>query len=246
MKRILAMLLAAVLAMTATACAGKKSGGAGTTPEATVETFLDALRRQDLDAMLKCCYIEDYCNAYDFQKGTTNNGFMQFTSPEAPTQYPLYREAMEIERRGMMTNRIRLLASSLAMQRGDAGAWEAYKEQYIRTSQIAFPPKENDRREEIVADFIKAVDPDGLRDLRVTQIQRFQPEDEKQKASFERQAENWGRKQVAEVHVTMELGEAVFQKGFTLVEVNDRWQIALFFGVFLSDDGSLGPARRIN
>lgn len=245
MKRILAMLLAAVLAITATACAGKKSGGAGTTPEATVETFLDALKRQDLDAMLKCCYIEDYCNAYDFQKSMTTYRYMQLTSPDAPTQYPLYREAMEVERRGMMTNRIRLLASSLTMQTGDTGAWEAYKEQYIRAAQISFPPKENDRIEEIAADFIKAVDPDGLRDLRVTQIQRFQPEDENQKAYFERQAEIFG-KQVAEVHVTMELREAVFQKGFMLVEAEGRWQIALLLGPHLDDDEGLGTARRIN
>lgn len=245
MKRYLAMLLVVALAIGATACAGGKSGGAGTTPEATVETFLEALKAQDLDAMLACCFIEDSCDEFDYQAYIVRQGFMNSTSQEAPAQYPLYRETMAAERRGFMANRIRMLASSLMMQTGDAGAWEAYVEDYGSKTQIILP-REEEEREEIAAAFVKAVDPDGLRDLKVTQVQRFQPENEEQKASFETWAKMWGRKQAAEVHVTMELGEAQFQKGFTLVEVEGRWQIAMMWGRLLGNDSSMGAATRIN
>lgn len=243
-KRLLAMLVAAVLLLGLLASCGgggQSDAKAGATPEKTVETFLNALKKQDLDTMLACCYIEDYYDVFSFQDCVVDQGYMDIGSYMAPTDYAFYREAMAVYRRGDLTRYIQVLANNLLLLTDEnyQEKWADYAFYNDKANIILYKLKQDDTATGWASDFVDAVDPDRLKGL---EIKRVEVEGDDTEVGKERQKRYWGRDQVVMVDAELELEGATFLKGFTLVEVDGRWQIVTF-GSLRSGMGNMSLTR---
>lgn len=245
-KRALAFLLTLGVILSLTGCGGQsgalgggKSGGEKT-PEKTVERFIKALSNQDLDAMLSCCYIDEYFARVTFEDRAERLGSVMTSHAEGwPWGQPLGRELAVARRRSNFESQIRFLSGSLLLQHKEEGERTADWDRYLE-----YQPLNTKNDPQLIGDLVAALDYSRLKELKIAPvtivgeeisgIKRLEelggkndPEGWKERMQnvAESAQEDYGVDDYVQVMVPLVLGEENFVKGFTLVQVDGRWQI---------------------
>lgn len=219
-RRLISFSLAACLVLGLAGCGNAGSSGSGKrfvtgkTPEETLETFFKALSRQDVNTMMACCYIEDYCDRVSFAQCVERlGGYMPFGPVSAPTEYDYYRNLAIYQQYATYAKAFQNLAFSLL-----AIDVDGYKN--LLENVPIVPVDEN-----WAVEFSREVNPKALADLKVVSIDQ----DCSERQNDPQYKENMTKSNVVddcvERTVLLELNGILFYKGFTLAELNGRWQI---------------------
>lgn len=231
--RATALVLAVCLVSGLAGCGGGKKTAAGKTPEETLEIFFQALSRQDVDGMMACCYIEDYLDRVSFAQYTDRiRSYLPTGGISAPTEYDLYRKTVDYQLRANFARSFQMLTFSLL----------ATDEEY--QDLLEFRPIGNVDRD-WANDFSRAVDPAALKDLKVLRIDEDCPDMQDDPRVEENFQKTTGADDVVERTVLLELDGQLFCKGFTLAEIDGRWQIYLPYALLLGEN-SMGAAAPVD
>ncbi|MCI9513830.1 MAG: hypothetical protein HFF61_05795 [Oscillospiraceae bacterium] len=199
------------------------------TPEEAIEQFFAALKMQNIEAMMACCDIEDYCDRFSFADYTERMNSSFIITGGAPTEYPLYRDLMVFERQRDFAFRIRALAYSLLLTEEE---WLGYL-----NNQTVAPA------DHIWAlEFTKAVDPAQLQNLDVLRIDKNCSDLQ----DDERVQENFCKAYSAENNVSMsvllQINGDLFCKSFVLSEIGGSWLITNFCSPLMVNENGNGAA----
>lgn len=231
--RATALVLAVCLVSGLTGCGGGKKTAAGKTPEETLEIFFQALSRQDVDGMMACCYIEDYLDRVSFAQYTDRTKtYLPTNGISAPTEYDLYRKTVGYQLRANFARSFQILTFSLL----------ATDEEY--QDLLEFRPI-GDVDRDWAKDFSRAVDPGALKDLKILRIDEDRSDMQDDPRVEENFLRSTGADDVVERTVLLELDGQLFCKGFTLAEVDGRWQIYTVSALLLGEN-SMGGASPVD
>lgn len=233
--RWMSLLLVSCLVLGLTGCGGgdKKETVAGKTPEETLETFFEALSKQDVDTMMACCYVEDYLDRVSFAQYTDRiQSYMPVGGISAPTEYDYYRELLGYELRFQFARGFKMLAFSLL-------ATDAEYEQLLN----GMPIQSVDKK--WAKDFSRQVDPEALKDLEVLSIDEDKPDMQNDSRIRDNLLKSTGADDCVERTVLLELNDQLFYKGFTLAEIDGCWQIYSLNAVILGES-SYGTATQVD
>lgn len=236
--RLMALSLAFCLVLGLAGCSGggKKKTVTGKTPEETLETFFEALSEQDVDTMMACCYVDDCLDRVSFSQyidriGTyvpASGGYLV----SAPTEYDYYRKLAEYECRARFSLGFKMLTFSLL----------ATDEEYESLlNNMAVAPV--DRK--WAKDFSRVVDPEALKDLEVLSIDEDIPDVQNDSQVKDNFIKMTGADDCVERTVLLELDDQLFYKGFTLAEIDGRWQIYSLNAVILGESAN-GAATQVD
>lgn len=193
----------------------------GASPEETIKIFLEALVQQDVETMLSCCYIKDYFDRFSFEESVDRQGAANLNTA-APIEYPYYRNLMLYERQASFSKQIRILTYSLL-------DIEENYEDFLSFGMLA--PADY----AWANNFSNTMNPDQLRNLEVLRIDVNDPESQQDHEYESRLRKTYGS-DVQERAVLLNLNGTFFCKGFTLVDINGKWQIAAISSIILADD----------
>lgn len=233
-RRMVALLLTLGMIVSLAACGGESGEGNGgksggkKTPEETAEAFVEALSRQDLDSMLACCYIEEYVDRVDYRESVEREGIIGLNYWWGlPWDQSMGRELAINAIRHSMNGQIKCLCASLLLE--EAGGQREDIEKYWTGNVITENSPE-------FVDRLTALDFSQLKGLKIEPVewdgeeismtQWWRTEDAAASREMEYYKNSWGVDNAVELTVPMTLGEKKFLMGFTLVETEDRWQIA--------------------
>lgn len=205
---------------------------AGRTPEETMETFFKALSRQDVDTMLACCYIEDYFDRVSFVQFVDRiQSYNLQIDISAPAEYDYYRDLLIERRRGRLAQYFETLTFSLLTT--DLEEYEHMMDQRPILADGDW-----------AVDFSRMANPKALADLKVLSIDENCPELQNRPQNKEVMSKNSGADDCVERTALLELNGALFYKGFTLAEVDGRWQIYLQNALLLGEN-TYGGATQV-
>lgn len=228
-----ALSLALCLVLGLAGCGGgSKKTAAGKTPEETLENFFEALSKQDVETMMSCCYVEDYLDRVSFAQYINRiQSYMPVVGISAPTEYDYYRELVSYELRTQYARALKMLTFSLL------AADEEYQD--LLNGYVVAPV---DRK--WAKDFSQTVDPEVLKDLVVVRIDENCPEEQEDSQYRENFLTVTGADDCVERTVLLELDGQLFYKGFTLAEIDGRWQIYAFAAMLVGEN-STGTATPV-
>lgn len=231
----IALTLAFCLVLGLTGCgdSGKKKTVTGKTPEDTLETFFEALSKNDVETMMACCYVEDYLDRVSFSQYTDRiQSYMPVGRISAPTEYDYYRELVGYELRVQYARSFKMLAFSLL-------ATDAEYENLFNN----IPILHVDRK--WAKSFSRTVDPETLKDLEVLSIDEDCPEMQRDSKYSKNLLAVTGADDCVERTVLLKLDGQLFYKGFTLAEIDERWQIYSLSAMLLGENSN-GVATQVD
>ena len=239
-KRVLSLLLGVCLLLPLCACGGELlSGGvkvsaAGATPEETVENFINALKKQDVETMLACCYIDEFYERLDFADYVDYLRSLAVGYSTAPTEYEYYRDLVIAERRGDFAKKIRCLTWSLLAFREEVQDYSEYADYKRLLDGVIVGPVDW-----VWADtFTEVIDPSLLENLEIERLDHQKLTDKQLDASERRWIDTFGVDDWSDQIVLLDIDGSLFCKGFDLVKVNDCWKIAGLNSLFLGENSS--------
>lgn len=200
----------------------------GTTPEETVTIFLNALANQDVDTMLKCCYIEDYYKQFSFKKHIERVGALSPLNGIAPTEYTYYQDLVTYERYAAFARAIRYFTDSLLVPYSSDKRYQDYIDGYI------IPITEIDSA--WIEEFINTVNPSQLQFLKIQSIDANNPSIQSEAIIQNILFHTYGATNCVERTALIELNGSLFLKGFTLVKIDEYWQIAQLSALTFRED----------
>ncbi len=225
MKKGISLVLTLVLLLAMlSGCSGKAK--TYETPEAVVESFMDALKNQDVEAMLACCYTEPYLENMDFEDRIDQAGGFSMAML-ASTDYAYYKELMRYRLEGSFANHIQILTFSLVLG-------EDY-EDLLNQMPVSADGK-------WAREFNEDTDPEALSTLEV--LEMLDPLKSVDKRRFSDSAEDSvGAEDAAERLVVFEVDGDMYWKGLSLVEYDGCWYIRNIGSMFAGD--IYGSAERL-
>lgn len=177
--------------------------------------------------MMACCYIEDYFDRVSFSQLVDRmKSYTINYNISAPAEYDYYRELLIYQRCGDFARQFQILTFSLL-------ATDLDEYEQLMGSQVIGNIDRSWAKE-----LSRAVDPKPLADLEILSIDEDCPERQNDPQYKESVRKSSGADDCVERIVLLELDGVLFYKGFTLVEVDGRWQIYMLNALLLGESAN--------
>ncbi len=230
MKKLIAILLILATCISLCACGGGSKGYK--TPEATVEAFLKCLKKQDLQGMLDCTYIDPHMENVTFAEYVGNIGYYYVGYPVTPNEYDFYAD---MQRQNMLSDyTMQIKAMVYTLLNDEFTIDDYYGPMFLE-----------DDAEEWAEDFADSVDPEDLKTLEILEI-------EEAWGDLDSNERKENKKNVKQFHnaddiifmaALIEVDGELYYKGFTLAEYDGKWYICALNNVAIGETTRSGATR---
>jgi hypothetical protein len=179
-------------------------------PEAAIKFFVSSVAGNDFPAAEQTFAIDEYAAKFDFTGYATYLKTMMPLTMPAPAEYGMYVDMNKATALGDLTRQTKDFVYSFFEATGMDG------------SPIVVSATDD------ISQFVKAVDPSGLKPLQIAKIELPAPDvynSATNVANFKRMAGFYGADEMAERVVTYSLGGQTFQGGFGLLRYGSDWKI---------------------
>lgn len=214
MKKIVAALLTSILlicSMTTVLAA------ANTTPDETINAFVEAIARNDFDQAMALNVAESMAEAYNWQHmvGEVRAYLPMSLEMPAPSDYEAYQPINTAVAKGRFASSMYMFIASFFTEDGLNGT------------------PFTDIGDEWLASYVKSVDPSQLASLHVVKLLDIPRHDEEALVEmFTRQAARLGGDEQVEKIAVYQLGDKYFLGSFQLIRYGDHWYIRALNSTF--------------